>query len=105
MNLAETSHTADELPFTPAIHMNEVWDAFTLLCLLEDRLQLSSVLVLPHKGLQEHRFDAAMQERNERIQLAGLPDVRHSCRKCTRTYDNREVDLEAGIGTLYFLLR
>ena len=89
MTLAEISHTADELTFTPFLHTNEVWDSFALLCLLEDCQKYSRPLDLPHNGPQEHRFDAAMAARNERIQAEGLPQVRHYCRKCTRIFDDR----------------
>ncbi|KAI0083669.1 hypothetical protein BDY19DRAFT_865903, partial [Irpex rosettiformis] len=94
--LAELSHGTDQLPVSPFLQTNEVWDSFTLLCLLEDRQKNSTVLNLPHHGLQEHRFDQAMEERNERIQANGLPDVCHYCLKCTRMYDDRK----GGLGIL-----
>ncbi|KIJ13544.1 hypothetical protein PAXINDRAFT_163619 [Paxillus involutus ATCC 200175] len=48
-------------------YTEHVWDAFVLLALLRDHATHSLLLVVPHVGLQKDRFQAAMQERNERI--------------------------------------
>lgn len=73
-------------PFGQFITSNQVYDAFTLLSLLEDCQLRKSALVVPHKGSLNgaNRFTEAVCERNVRYQLMARPEVLHYCTKCTR---------------------
>ncbi|KAJ2915278.1 hypothetical protein MD484_g5125, partial [Candolleomyces efflorescens] len=74
----------------------EVSDAFLIISLLEDCNRRNTVLSVPHGGLQSQRFIKAIQERNLRMRLYGLPQVDHACDKCVRIIkgDGNEGDRE-----------
>ncbi len=78
----------DNWQFSLLLQKENVWDAFVLLSLLEDFHQRNHILDLPHDGDQKLRFNTAMQQRNNRIQMYGQPEVPHRCKKCTRYYDS-----------------
>lgn len=69
------------------LHVNHIWDGFTILSLLEDAVSRSIFLKVPHGGLQSNRFQLAMEERNKWIILNGQPDaVCHACDRCMRIF-------------------
>lgn len=76
-----------EWPFSFTLRREHIWDAFTLLCLLEDCARRTTRLEVPHTGEQKNRFLKAVQERNLRMRISGQPDAMHRCNKCTRYYD------------------
>src|ERR1700722_2914027 len=63
-----------------------VYDAFTILSLLDDHQARGETLVVPHTGNQQDRFKTAMQARSIRIRLYHQPEINHYCAKCIRTY-------------------
>lgn len=73
----------------PRYHLRaeHTWDGFVLLALLRNARLHSSVLEVPHDGLQKDRFSAAMHARNEQIQRSGQPEYSHWCTKCHRRFD------------------
>jgi KDZ transposase family protein len=73
------------------ITTEQVWDGFVILALLEDCLQRSKVLKVPHTGLQKDRFTAALQRRNLRFRVHGQPESQHYCTKCLRIYKDKKV--------------
>ncbi|KAF8200372.1 hypothetical protein BJ912DRAFT_844352 [Pholiota molesta] len=76
-----------EWQFVPCLRMEHVWDAFTLVSLLDDGKRYQQRLQVLHTGLQKDRFTKAMEERNKDTIYNGQPDmVRHACDKCFRTY-------------------
>jgi hypothetical protein len=76
-----------EWQFVPQLRTEQVWDAFVLVSLLDDKLRYQQRLQVPHTGLQKDRFTKAMEERNKDIIYNGQPDVvRHACDKCLRMY-------------------
>lgn len=72
--------------FKLEVTSDEVYDAFTILSLLEDCQLQRSTLVVPHGGLAKDRFTAAVQTRNNRFRLCSQPELLHYCKKCTRFY-------------------
>ncbi|KAA1474355.1 hypothetical protein DENSPDRAFT_840923 [Dentipellis sp. KUC8613] len=73
--------------FSSTIRTEEVWDAFTLLCLLDDAERQHAMLHVPHTGEQHQRFTDAVKERNSRIELLGQAEHDHYCDRCTHFYD------------------
>ena len=65
---------------------DEVYDAFTILSLLEDFQLQNSTLIVPHGGEAKYRFTEAVNIRNNRFRLTGQPELLHRCNKCTRYY-------------------
>jgi CxC5 like cysteine cluster associated with KDZ transposases len=59
--------------FKLEVTSDEVYDAFTILSLLEDCQLQRSTLVVPHGGLAKDRFTAAVQTRNNRFRLCSQP--------------------------------
>ncbi|KAI0072001.1 hypothetical protein K474DRAFT_1711971 [Panus rudis PR-1116 ss-1] len=80
----------DGLPFVVQLKNEHVWDAFTVLCLLEDCNKRGTILRVPHGGDQSARFIKAMEERNKRIRTDGMPEVAHFCDKCTHFYKDAD---------------
>ena len=74
-------------PFSPMLSTVHIWDTFVLLALLRDCTSRDEALVIPHTGDQKNRFDAAMQERNERIVYHGQDEISHYCDGCMRVYE------------------
>ena len=75
-------------PFNLSVTSSQVYDAFTLLSLLEDCKSQKSTLVVPHKGTLGgmNRFAEAVHSRNVRLQLCNKPELFHYCKKCVRFY-------------------
>jgi len=75
-------------PFNRAVTSTQIYDAFTLLSLLEDCQIQKTTLVVPHKGSLDgaNRFTEAVHARNERLKLCSQPELFHYCNKCTRFY-------------------
>jgi len=84
---ADRSYIADgDWQFVPRLSTEDVWDAFVLFSLLEDKQRRNELLMVNNGGLNKDRFTAAMEERNKDFVLNGQPDaVRHACNKCLRT--------------------
>ena len=72
--------------FKLEVTSDEVYDAFTILSLLEDCQLQRSTLVVPHGGLVKDRFTAAVQTCNNHFCLCSQPELLHYCKKCTRFY-------------------
>ena len=64
-----------------------MWDAFTLVALLDDCQAHNISLCVPHDGDQRDRFVAVMRERNERIILDGQDELPHACYGCMRVFE------------------
>ena len=60
-----------DYPITSKIMVEHVWDAFTLLALLEDCEHQATLLIVPHLGNQSVHFRAAIQARNHQVQANG----------------------------------
>ena len=73
-------------PFSQSVTTTQVYDAFTLLSLLEDCQLQKSALVVPHKGSLHsgNRFSEAVCQRNEHYRLYTRSELFHYCTKCTR---------------------
>ncbi|GJE98851.1 hypothetical protein PsYK624_150880, partial [Phanerochaete sordida] len=84
---APVSPPFPEWQFSSALRIEHVWDAFTLLSLLEDSKKRSSPLCVPHGGQHKDRFLDAVRQRNLRIRLTGQPEMHHRCKKCVRYYE------------------
>jgi len=67
-----------------------VYDAFTVLCLLEYHHGRNEFLRVPHGGLQKDRYTEAIRRRNLSIRAYGQPEIRHQCAKCVRMYQGPE---------------
>ncbi|VDB87437.1 unnamed protein product [Peniophora sp. CBMAI 1063] len=63
-----------------------VWTAFAVHALLQHHDRHGSTLVVPHGGLQDVRFKAAMEARSTHIQEHGQEELMHFCDKCCRQY-------------------
>ncbi|EDR16176.1 uncharacterized protein LACBIDRAFT_301995 [Laccaria bicolor S238N-H82] len=73
--------------FGSRLTTEHVWDAFVILCLIENKQRENQCLQVPHTGAQKDRFRDAMAERNQDFVLNGQPGVvDHACDKCYRTY-------------------
>lgn len=68
----------------------QVLDGFILNALIRDCNSRGDRLHLPHTGDQKDRFTQAMQDRNNRIRLAGQPEWAHYCERCTRRYQDSQ---------------
>ena len=92
-SLANTDVTRHvDWPFSFTVSDEHVWDAFVILALLEDCKRRSTLLTVPHTGLQKDRFTEAISARNIRFRLHGQPELRHFCHRCLRVYpDGRKV--------------
>ena len=80
-------------PFNLSVTSGQVYDAFTLLSLLEDCQLQKSTLIVPHKGTLGasgmSRFAEAVHIRNEHLQHCSQPELFHYCNKCTRFYPGK----------------
>ncbi|KAF8240688.1 hypothetical protein L208DRAFT_1231955, partial [Tricholoma matsutake] len=61
-------------PFGFAVTMEQVWDGFVILALLEDCQQWSKVLKVPHTGAQKDCFTAELQMHTLHFCLHGQPE-------------------------------
>ncbi|EFI27234.1 hypothetical protein CC1G_15062 [Coprinopsis cinerea okayama7 len=71
-----------------------VYDAFTLLSLLEDCQRREQHLILPHTGTQYERMKKAVDDVNTRRRYVH-PYLNHSCDLCTRRYDDKGLKVTA----------
>ncbi|KAH9835606.1 uncharacterized protein C8Q71DRAFT_709438 [Rhodofomes roseus] len=76
--LARRHEQPDDWPFKMELETKQVWDAFTIVSLLEDCHKRNEVLRVPHTGLQKDRFTEAVRARNGRIRTFGFPNVLHT---------------------------
>ncbi|KAJ7033642.1 hypothetical protein C8F04DRAFT_1002511 [Mycena alexandri] len=72
--------------FGSVLTTDHVWDAFTILTLLDYHDRLDTLLQVPHSGNQKDRFTAAMTARNVEVIVRGQDVVGHVCDKCTRSW-------------------
>ncbi|KAF8799170.1 hypothetical protein BYT27DRAFT_7228010 [Phlegmacium glaucopus] len=79
--------------FNLEVTSDEVYDAFTILSLLEDSQLQRATLVVPHGGLAKDRFTEAIRIRNNRFRLCSQPELFHYCNKCTRWYHGKKVSV------------
>jgi len=85
--LLQSSVPAIPWPFSRSVTSSQVYDAFTLLSLLEDYQLQNMPLVVAHKGSLDggNRFTEAVRLRNEHFRLhLGKTELLHYCTKCTR---------------------
>ncbi|OCH83603.1 hypothetical protein OBBRIDRAFT_874465, partial [Obba rivulosa] len=61
-----------------------VWHTFYLHALLRHHCERGTTLHLPHHGMNEHRLDKALHERNMLIAGTGQKHWAHACQRCTR---------------------
>ena len=88
-NEANLEHTGD-WQFVSHLSTEQVWDAFVIYSLLDEKKRHREQLKVPHTGLQSDRFKQAMEERTQDIILNGQPDaVLHACDKCFRCYETQ----------------
>lgn len=87
-NLTFSAHNAKPpgWRFSCEATSEQVYDAFTILSLLEDCFSQRTTLVVPHIGQSKERFTEAVNARNNRFRLTGQPELLHYCNKCTRFY-------------------
>ena len=85
-NSAESKWKPTDWQFSLEVTSDEVYDAFTVLSLLEECQLQNSTLVVPHGGLARDRFTEAINTRNNRYRLSSQPELFHHCKKCTRYY-------------------
>ncbi|KAJ7367255.1 hypothetical protein DFH08DRAFT_1005692, partial [Mycena albidolilacea] len=67
-----------------------VLDSFIVYSLLQDKQARRETLVLPHHGYQNHRFDKAMAERNQRMAGTGQSMWAHACNRCMKLYQGED---------------
>ena len=72
--------------FNMEVTSDQVYDAFTILSLLEDCQLQNLTFVVPHGGPAKDRFTEAVRARNNRFRLTSQPVLLHFCNKCTRFY-------------------
>ena len=85
----------------PHLSTEDVWDAFVLFSLLEDKQRRNELLMVNNGGLNKDQFTAAMEECNKDFVLNGQPEaVRHACNKCFRTYTTEEGETSKHINKL-----
>lgn len=82
-NESMTDATPPKWQFSLSVTSDEVYDGFTILCLLEDCITQQKTLVVPHGGEARDRFTEAVCIRNNRLRLCSQPEVFHHCKKCT----------------------
>jgi hypothetical protein len=70
-----------------------VLDAFFLHALLRDKDLRGEHLHVPHAGLQRHRFDTALNERNYRMAGNGQAMWAHACSACMKIYQGEDGEL------------
>ena len=71
---------------THSLSAELVLDTFFLHGLLRDSDVRNQKLSLPHGGLQRHRFDQALDVRNNRMAGTGQEMWAHACNKCMHFY-------------------
>ncbi|KAA1479415.1 hypothetical protein DENSPDRAFT_862025 [Dentipellis sp. KUC8613] len=73
--------------FSSTVRAEQVWDAFTVLCLLEDCERRNAILEVSHTAIQRNRFTEAIKVRNDRIAHFGQEERSHYCNRCTQFED------------------
>lgn len=86
MNFANSKWRPTNWQFSLEVTSEEVYDAFTVLSLLEECQLQSSTLVVPHGGQARDCFTTAIDIRNNRYRLSSQPELFHHCKKCMRYY-------------------
>ncbi|KAG1846163.1 hypothetical protein C8R48DRAFT_543144, partial [Suillus tomentosus] len=79
---ARRENVTCEWQFNTTVTTEEVWDAFTVLALLDDHQLRNTRLCVPHGNSQSARYTAAMHARNERIITEGQDELPHACYGC-----------------------
>ncbi|KAG1727378.1 uncharacterized protein EDB91DRAFT_1061158, partial [Suillus paluster] len=87
-NEAQARHenVTHEWQFSMTVTTEEVWDAFTVLALLDDHQLQNTRLCVPHGNSQSARYTAAMRARNERIITEGQDELPHACYGCMHLF-------------------
>jgi PHP family Zn ribbon phosphoesterase len=94
MSLAKASLKGTDWQFGSELTTENVWDAFVIVSLIEEKLRAHQRLYVPHTGAQKDRFKEAMAARNKDIVLNGQPDaVGHACDKCFRRYETEDGEI------------
>ncbi|KAG1855594.1 hypothetical protein F4604DRAFT_1659927 [Suillus subluteus] len=84
---ARCENVTGEWQFNTTITTEEVWDAFTILALLDDHQRQNTSLCVPHGNSQSARYTAAMRACNERIFTEeGQDELPHACYGCMRLF-------------------
>lgn len=76
--------------FGTTLTTEQVWDAFTILALLDDAHSRNTQLVVSHDGDQQGRFSVAMRARTERIIVFGQEELPHACDGCVWIFTSPE---------------
>ncbi|KAG2012844.1 hypothetical protein CC2G_009809 [Coprinopsis cinerea AmutBmut pab1-1] len=74
-----------EWQFRGDVTYEHVYDAFTILSLLEDSDRNEAILRVPHTGPDSERFREAVRRLNERRRFHH-PQIYHACDVCSRVY-------------------
>ncbi|KAG1724048.1 uncharacterized protein EDB91DRAFT_1087613 [Suillus paluster] len=77
----------DLMQIPSSLTMEEVWDSFTLLALLDDHHRSGIHLQVPHGGEQKDRFTHAMRECTERIITHRQEELPHACDGCLQVFE------------------
>lgn len=85
-NMGFTGNDLPDWQFKLQVTSDQVYDAFTILSLLEDCQTQRATLVVPHGGATKDCFTEAVCARNDRLRLCSQPVPQHYCNKCTRFY-------------------
>lgn len=72
--------------FNLALTSDQVYDAFTILSLLEDCQLQKVTLVVPHGGPANKCFMEAIHTQNNHFWITSQPVLFHYCNKCTHFY-------------------
>ncbi|KAF9061180.1 hypothetical protein BDP27DRAFT_1338495 [Rhodocollybia butyracea] len=92
-NVVLAANSSTKQPPTSNLSTDHVWDAFTILTLLEDFARQGRVLDVPHGCVQANRFFEAMAYRTSRIADIGHEMDRHYCDKCMRVFQEENGEL------------
>jgi hypothetical protein len=94
-----------ELPpgwaFADALTHKHVNEGFKILSLLEHARDTNTILFVPHTAQRHRQFDEPMRERNRYIKEERQSELRHRCKKCTRSFREEHT----GKGTFCFTVR
>lgn len=92
------------LNFGASLSTEHVWDAFTILALLDDSRRTGNLLEVPHTGDQSQQFIKAMEARNTQFVLYGQPDaVHHICDKCAWFFEYPSGDIRECLWQLFVI--
>ncbi|KAJ7212741.1 hypothetical protein C8J57DRAFT_1604047 [Mycena rebaudengoi] len=85
-----TSDIPNASRLTHQMDYDFVIEAFFLHAVLKDKSEQNQILSVPHHGMQNHRLDQALQERNYRIVGTGQEMWGHLCDRCMRVYEGAD---------------